>query len=170
MATKVTYKGNFTIADSDYHEVVYTGRTKSGAAIKITLKNAINLENIELAFQEKNDMVPSVTWQSCYDNTDTMEVPDFENWELECSDTTATGADAIVVGAGVVSIDGEQAMLTRGGGTFTLEREYRQQNADGDKGPVKGRIVIDGSTAKLTLNMLTFLDKFDTIFPATEKS
>ena len=44
--------------------------------------------------------------------------------------------------------------LTRGGSAFTVEREVREIEADGDKGPVKGRIVIDREVAKLTVNAL----------------
>ena len=44
--------------------------------------------------------------------------------------------------------------LTRGGGTFVVEREYREIEADCDRGPVKGRIVIDREVPKLTVNAL----------------
>jgi len=63
-------------------------------------------------------------------------------------------ADKIMLGAGVVSVGGTPIGLTRGGSSFVIEREIRQIEADGDRGPVKGRIMIDKETAKLTVNAL----------------
>lgn len=168
--TPVKYTGDFNIKTTDYHEIVYTGRTKSGAAVKITLHNAINLSNIGLGFKEKDDVVPEVEWQGAYENTDTMEAPTSEPWEIECSDNTITGANSIVVGAGTVTIDGKLVVLTRGGGEFNVERVYREQNADGDKGAVKGRITVDESRPKLKLSMLTWLGQMDSMFPAVTKA
>lgn len=60
----------------------------------------------------------------------------------------------LLLGHGVYSI-GETAIgLTRGGGQFVVEKEYRNIEADGDRGPVKGRINQDKSTPKLTVNAL----------------
>lgn len=60
----------------------------------------------------------------------------------------------ILLGQGVFSINDVPVGLTRGGGQFTVERENRNIEADGDRGPVKGRIVVDRSTPKLTVNAL----------------
>lgn len=60
----------------------------------------------------------------------------------------------ILLGQGVFSIGTTPVGLTRGGGQFTVEREIRNIEADGDKGPVKGRIVVDKSTPKLVMNLL----------------
>lgn len=65
--------------------------------------------------------------------------------------------DNILLGDGVFSINGVDVGLTRGGGTFSIEREYRQIEADGDYGPVKGRVKKIKSTAKLKLNALELL-------------
>ena len=46
----------------------------------------------------------------------------------------------IVLGKGVFKIDDNTIGLTRDGGTFTVEYTYRNIEADGDRGPVKGRI------------------------------
>ena len=63
-------------------------------------------------------------------------------------------AQKILLGKGVFKI-GEVAIgLTRGGGQFVNEREVRNIEADGDRGPVKGRIVQDKATPKLTINAL----------------
>lgn len=48
--------------------------------------------------------------------------------------------------------------LTRGGGQFIVERTYRKVAADGDKGGVKGRIVVDESIPKLTVNLLEVIN------------
>ena len=66
-------------------------------------------------------------------------------------------ADNIILGEGVFAIDGTDIALTRGGGSFTVEREYRVIEADGDLGPVQGRIRKIRSVAKLTLNALEIL-------------
>ena len=65
-----------------------------------------------------------------------------------------TTAEKIMLGCGVVSVGGYPLGLTRGGSVFAVEREYREIAADCDRGPVKGRIVIDTERAKLTVNAL----------------
>lgn len=63
-------------------------------------------------------------------------------------------AEKILLGYGVVTVAGQPIGLTRGGSSFVVEREVRQVEADGDRGPVKGRQVIDTEIAKLTVNAL----------------
>lgn len=63
----------------------------------------------------------------------------------------------IILGAGVFSIGGTAIALTRGGGKFSVEREYRVIEADGDFGPVKGRIVKTKSVPLLSLKALELL-------------
>ena len=65
----------------------------------------------------------------------------------------ATGAK-ILLGHGVVSVNGTPIGLTRGGSAFNLERTFRPIPADGDKGLVQGRIDLDEENAKLTVNAL----------------
>jgi len=67
------------------------------------------------------------------------------------------GADNIILGDGVFSIGATPIALTRGGGNLTIEREYREIDADGDYGPVKGRIRKIRSVARLTLSALELL-------------
>lgn len=78
-------------------------------------------------------------------------------------------AEKILLGAGVVTIGEIPVGLTRGGSAFAVEREIRQIEADGDRGPVKGRIVIDTEVAKLTINALELFSKDEMIkyYPAT---
>ena len=77
-------------------------------------------------------------------------------------------ADKILLGYGVVSIGATPIGLTRGGSSFVVEREFREIGADGDKGPVAGRIVIDREVAKLTVNALEMFTAADMVkyYPA----
>lgn len=77
-------------------------------------------------------------------------------------------ANDILLGEGVITIDGTAVGLTRGGSQFVVEREYRIIEADGDYGPVKGRIRKIRSVPKLTINALE-LSKGNMVnfFPAT---
>ena len=63
----------------------------------------------------------------------------------------------IVLGDGTFSVGGTTIAVTRGGGEFMLEREYRPIEADGDYGPVKGRIRLIKSVAKLKIRALEIL-------------
>ena len=63
-------------------------------------------------------------------------------------------ADKTMLGIGTVSVGGTAIGLTRGGSVFMVERETREIVADGDFGPVEGRVVIDREVAKLTVNAL----------------
>lgn len=75
----------------------------------------------------------------------------------------------IILGYGVFSIGTTDIALTRGGGKFTVEREYKLIEADGDYGPVKGRIRKDKSIAKLVMNALELLStNLEAMYPATE--
>lgn len=81
-------------------------------------------------------------------------------------------AEKILLGYGVVTVGATPIGLTRGGSNFTVERDYREIEADGDRGPVKGRIVIDREVATLTVNALELFDdtKLKTYYPAMDVS
>lgn len=81
-----------------------------------------------------------------------------------------TPSEKIMLGAGTVFLNNSPIGLTRGGSTWLVERTIRDINADGDRGSVKGRQVIEESRAKLTINALTFIDKFTDIWPAVAAS
>ena len=73
----------------------------------------------------------------------------------------------IILGDGVFTIGGVALAVTRGGGVFSIEREYRQIEADGDYGPVKDRIRLIKSVAKLKINALEILPaSIPTFYPA----
>jgi hypothetical protein len=74
----------------------------------------------------------------------------------------------IILGDGVFQINNVNIGLTRGGGQFTVEREYRVIEADGDYGPVKGRVRKIRSIPKLTVNSLELsASRLATLYPAT---
>lgn len=72
----------------------------------------------------------------------------------------ATGQD-ILLGHGIFSINELPVGLTRGGGKFITEREVRELPADGDRGPVKGRILIDTEIPKITVRSLELFNPTD---------
>lgn len=157
----ITIKGTGIVKSTDYKNVVFTGKTHGGKAVTITLKNAINKGNIDLSMVEKDDTVEQLVFTGTYSNTNSMvsSAADYEEpWEINYSGSSSDdAAEEILLGAGVVSIGGVDVALTRGGSQFSVAREFRNINADGDRGTVQGRVVLDGSEATLTLNALTFL-------------
>ena len=164
----VGYKGSGKIVSGDFKTVKWTGKTKSGNSVVITLDNAISMSNVDWTFAEKDDLVATVTFTATYTNTNSMVSTDSdyeEPWKVVY--TAGTGAaDDIVLGAGVVTIGSNDVALTRGGSHFTVEREYREINADGDRGPVKDRVVMEGSRATLELNALQVITKLTDLYPA----
>lgn len=100
-----------------------------------------------------------------YSNTDALATDTKEPWTVEYAGSKA-GASELLLGVGVFYIDDKPIALTRGGGNFAVEREFREINADGDRGPVEGRIVMDKSVAKLTMNVLTIMTRLADLYPA----
>lgn len=170
MPASLTIKGTGIVTSADFKTVKWTGKTKNGKKVEITLNNAIMMDNIDLTMVEKDDTVAALTFTAAYANTDYMASTsgDYEEpWEIKYhGETSDTAAGTILLGAGVVSIGGVDVALTRGGSQFVVEREFRQINADGDRGPVLDRVVIDASTATLTVNELTFLTGMASAFAA----
>lgn len=167
-ATK--YIGTGAIQAADFKTVKWEGLTKGGNAVTITLKDAINVGNIDWTFAEKNDVVPAITFEACYDNTDAASSSTIEPWDLEINGTPTAGASEILLGAGKFYVNGSLIGLSRGGGQFTVERENREINADGDRGMVKGRVVTESSRAKLTMNVLTMLTHVTDLYTGVEVS
>ena len=166
----ITIKGTGIVQTTDFREVVWTGKTKNGKAVTITLPNAINLNNIDLTMVEKDDTVAQLVFSAAYNNPDHMvsTAGDYEEpWTIQWAGGSSDApSGTILLGAGAVSIAGVDVALTRGGSQFVVEREFREINADGDRGVVKDRVVMDASRATLTLNALTFLTHMPDSFPA----
>lgn len=161
------YRGTGKITSADYKSVKWIGMDKGGKAVTIELKRALNMGNIDWTFADKDDTVAEITFTAVYGNTDAASTDTTEPWTIEI-EGTAEGASEILLGAGVLQVDDKTIALSRGGGKFSVEREYRNISADGDRGPVEGRIVMDGSTATLTMSVLTMLTKFTDLYSAIE--
>ena len=171
MAKKIITGNGGVVLEEDFKLVTWIGKTKGGQSCKITLKDAINKDNIDWTLADKGEVVPAATFEATYSNTDkqadeTTECP----WEIEIDGEVAAGADEILLGLGVFAIDGEDVALCRGGGKLTIERVWRDINADGDKGTVKGRTLIDEERAKLNMNVLTMLTKMKALYPAIKET
>ena len=165
-----TYIGTGAVTSADFKSCRWVGTTKGGNAVTITLNNAINMGNIEWTFAEKNDVVPSIEFQACYDNENEAASTTVEPWSVSIDGSVSSGASEIILGAGKFYIGENLVALTRGGGSFNVEREYREINADGDRGAVKGRVVMESSRAKLTMNVLTMLTKLTDLYTSIEAS
>lgn len=159
------YQGTGVITDADFKACKWVGKTKGGSAVTITMDKAINMGNINWAFAEKNDTVAEIVMTAVYSNKDAAATDIKEPWTIEIAEK-GTGASEIMLGVGMFYIGETAIALTRGGGSFVVEREFREINADGDRGPVEGRIVLDRSVAKLTMNVLTILSRFAELYPA----
>lgn len=166
----VTYIGTGKITSADYKTVKFVGKTKDDKDIIVEIFDALNTSNINLAAVEKNDTVAEITFEGCYTNTDSASDSTTEKWHLTMDSAAGTPSEKIMLGAGTVFLNNSPIGLTRGGSTWTVERTIRDINADGDRGSVKGRQVIEESRAKLTINALTFIDKFTDIWPAVAAS
>ena len=171
MATKVITGNGGNITSEDYHVLTWTGKTKGGQAVKITLDDGLNKGNLDWALADKGEVVPAMEFEAHYSNTDkqadeTTECP----WRIEIDGEVVSGAKEILLGLGVFAIDDVDVALCRGGGSFKVERTYRDINADGDKGSVKDRVVIDEERAKLSMNVLTMLTSIKSMYPALKET
>lgn len=169
MAT-TKYIGTGEVVSADFKSIKWAGKTKGGKDVVIEITNAINKGNIEWTFAEKNDVVPSIEFEACYNNTDYASNDNTEPWSITIDTATTAGASEIILGAGIFYINGTAVALTRGGGSFNVEREYREINADGDRGAVKDRVVMESSRAKLSMNVLTMLTKLSDIYTSIQAS
>jgi hypothetical protein len=121
--------------------------------------------NLDWTFAEKDDTVAAIEFTGAYTNTDNAATDMVEPWTIEVEGSTS-GASEILLGAGIFYIGENAVALTRGGGKFLVEREYREINADGDRGPVVDRVSMDRSVPKLSMNVLTILTKVADLYPA----
>jgi len=167
-----TYTGSLTVATTDYKAVKWVGKTKAGTAITIEMLQAINKGNVEWTFAEKDDVCPEIEFEGVYEDSALTAGTAKEPWTILLADgaQTATSSE-IVLGSGAFYIGTagttatNRVALTRGGGSFTVEREYREINADGDPGAVKGRIVQEGGRPKLKLTALQWLTNIADLYP-----
>lgn len=78
--TKITGTGIID-DDKDYHEVTFEGETKDGRELIVTVKDAINLDNLSLDFKDKDDIVDKVSFTATYDPE--ASDPLAEPWEIK---------------------------------------------------------------------------------------
>lgn len=168
MAKRI-YTGTGVIAASDYRYVKYVGTTKNGKGVTIILPKALCRSNPDFAFAEKDDVVAALEFEGVYNDTALAQSDRTEPWTMEVEDGVEAGASEILLGVGKFYIgtsasDAVAVGLTRGGGSFIVEREQREINADGDPGAVEGRVVQEMGRPKLTLNALQFITKMDKMY------
>ena len=166
-ATK--YTGSGAVAATDYKYVKWVGKTKGGQAVTIELPKAICRSNPDWTFAEKDDTVPEIEFEGVYDDADLATGDRTEPWTIEVAEGATAGNGEILLGVGkfYVGEASESAAcvgLTRGGGSFVVEREYREINADEDPGAVEGRIVQEAGRPKLKLNALQWLTKITELY------
>lgn len=171
------YTGAAQVTDADIRYVKWVGKTKGGLPVQIELPEAFCRSNPDWTFEEKNETTPEVEFEGLYDD-DKLAAGDFtEPWKLTLPEGLTAGNPEIVLGVGKFYIgtseaDAKMVGLTRGGGSFVVEREYRDINADDDPGSVKGRISKDTGRPKLKLTALQWLSKVSELYsciqPVTE--
>lgn len=165
----VTYTGSGSIANTDYKYIKWVGKTKGGKSVTIEIPKAICLSNPDWSFAEKDDTVPEVEFQGVYSDTNLANGVRTEPWTITLQDGLSAGNDEILLGVGKFYIGANSGSathigLTRGGGSFVVEREYREINADEDPGAVEGRIVQEGGRPKLKLKALQWVTKIPTLY------
>ena len=163
-----SYTGSGHVQDSDFRYVRWVGRTKGGKAAQIELPVAFCNSNPDWTFEEKNDTTAQVVFEGAYTDEALEKGDRTEPWKLTV-DGVEAGKGEIVLGVGkfYIGTTAEDAVyvgLTRGGGSFVVEREFREINADGDPGLVKGRVEKEAARPKLTLTALQWLTKVDKLY------
>ena len=161
-ATKLTGAGE--VLATDFKAVKYVGKTKGGKAVQITMPKAFCRSNPDWTFAEKDDVVPEITFEGAYDDEKLAQGDRTEPWEVEYADGTVAGNEEIVLGVGKFYVDDEYIGLTRGGGSFKVEREYREINADGDPGLVEGRVEQNTGRPTMTFKALQWLTKTSKLY------
>lgn len=169
--TTYTGAGNVTAADTRY--VKWEGKTKGGAPITIELEKAFCRSNPDWTFEEKNDTTPEVEFEGMYTDENLAKGDFTEPWELTLGDGLTAGPGEILLGVGRFSVgkskeDAKPVALTRGGGSFIVEREYREINADDDPGLVEGRVVKTSGRPKLKLNALQWLTMVSDLYACVQ--
>lgn len=158
------YTGAGQVSAADVRYVKWVGRTKGGAAIQIELEKAICRSNPDWKFEEKNETTVEVEFEGLYTDANLEKDDRTEPWKLTVPDGVTAGNGEIVLGVGkfFIGTNAEDAVavgLTRGGGSFVVEREFRDIAADDDPGSVEDRILKDTGRPKLKLVALQWLTK-----------
>lgn len=163
------YTGTGQVTAADVRYVKWVGRTKGGAAIQIELDKAICRSNPDWTFEEKNETTPEVEFEGLYTDDALANDDRTEPWKLTIPEGVTAGNGEIVLGVGKFFVgssasDAQPVGLTRGGGSFIVEREFRDIAADEDPGSVEGRVLKDTGRPKLKLTALQWLTKIPQLY------
>lgn len=166
------YTGASYVSASDFRYLKWVGRTKGGKPVQIELENAFCRSNPDWKFEEKNDTTAEVEFEAAYTDENLAKDDRTEPWKLTV-DGVEAGNGEIVLGVGKFYLgttkdDAEYVGLTRGGGSFVVEREFREINADGDPGLVKDRIEKEMARPKLKLVALQWLTKVSQLYSCVQ--
>lgn len=167
--TETIYTGAGQVLDTDYKYVKWVGKTKAGKAVTIEMEKAFCRSNPDWTFAEKDDVVPELEFEGVYDDTTLATGDRTEPWKITMADGVEAGNGEILLGVGKFYVGAAKASatcvgLTRGGGSFAVEREYREINADEDPGAVEGRIDQTSGRPKLKMKTLQWLTKLPTLY------
>lgn len=168
-----TYTGAGRVSSGDTRYVKWVGRTKSGKSVQIELEKAICRSNPDWKFEEKNDTTAEVEFEGLYDDANLANDDRTEPWKMTVDDGVTAGVGEIILGVGRFYVgtsasDAVKVALTRGGGSFVVEREFREINADEDPGAVDGRIEKEMGRPKLKLVALQWLTQMPKLYSCIE--
>ena len=167
------YTGAGQVRDSDVRYVKWVGKTKGGKEVSIELEKAICRSNPDWTFAEKDDTTATVEFEGLYTD-EALAADDLtEPWKLTTADGITAGAGEIILRTGAFyigtsSADAKRVGLTRGGGSFVVERNFRDINADDDPGSVVGRIDKTEGRPKLKFSALQWLTKVSDLYSCIE--
>lgn len=164
-----TYTGAGEVLAADVKYIKWVGKTKGGKAVTIELSKAFCRSNPDWTFAEKDDVVPEIEYEGLYDDDKLSKGDRTEPWTINMEDGIEPGNGEILLGVGKFYIGASKTNaqcvgLTRGGGSFVVEREYREINADEDPGAVEGRLDQTSGRPKLKLKTLQWLTKISTLY------
>lgn len=168
------YTGAGQVSAADFRYVKWVGRLKGGQAVQIELERAICRSNPEWTFEEKNETTAEVEFEGVYRDEDLEKDDRTEPWKLTLPDGVTAGNGEMILGVGKFYLgtsaeDAQYVGLTRGGGSFLVEREYRDIAADEDPGAVEGRILKDTGRPKLKLVALQWLTKAPQLYACVKQ-
>lgn len=167
--TGTAFTGTGQILDTDYKYVKFVGKTKGGKAVQIEMPQAICLSNPDWKFEEKNDTTAEVEFSGVYDDEKLAAGDRTEPWKITYADGIEDNSASIILGVGAFyigtsSTNAKKVALTRGGGSFVVERNIREINADDDPGPVKGRLHQEEGRPKLKLVALQWITRITDLY------
>lgn len=164
------YTGAGQVSKTDTRYIKWVGKTKGGSPIQIELERAFCRSNPDWKFEDKNETTPELEFEGLYTEAQLAADDRTEPWKITLPDDLTEGVNEILLGVGrfhigKTSADAKPVALTRGGGSFIVEREYRDIAADGDPGSVEDRIAQDTGRPKLKLTALQWLSRVTDIYP-----